>query len=263
MAIWQDPKTLALWITIVLLLVAVLGVSLVFFVRIHFRRMLKAQAELNQVQLEHERQLLHDSVEVQERERNRIASDLHDELIGKLTVLALEVGAETNSSEQVRQKLTQSIQVARRISHDLSPPLLEQTSFEEAMDALFHPLKSHFSVEYHQHISANLNLPTKIKLQLLRIVQEVINNSIKHAEAKHITAAVHIGQQYLAIQIADDGCGFDPTNKAGGLGLRNIALRTELLGGNYRFRNAVPASGTIFTLVLNHKNATETLSDHD
>lgn len=243
---------------IALAVVTILGFTLVFFIRIHFRRMLKAQSELNRVRLEHERQLLRDSVEVQERERDRIASDLHDELIGQLSSLAIEVSAETNSTEQVRQKLNNSISTARRISHDLSPPLLEQTPFAEVMDTLFHPLKAHFKVDFQQRLTADVKLDVRTKLQLIRVVQEVLNNCLKHAGAKSINAFLHIGASWLAIQIADDGKGLDADAQASGLGLRNIALRSELLGAAYRFRptnSSLPDNqGTTFTFMLNHRS---------
>ena len=75
---WLDPKTIALWIIIVLAVISLLAVSFIRLVRINFRRMVEQRLKESRMQLEHQKQLLETSVVAQEQERTRIAADLHD-----------------------------------------------------------------------------------------------------------------------------------------------------------------------------------------
>lgn len=248
MAEWQTLETVALWITIAFLVILCLGIAIVFFIRVHIKRMLIAQEKLNTEKLLHQEELLRTSVIIQERERKRIASDLHDALIGKLNVLSLAMASKVDNINPEKM-LKDSIITARRISHDLSPPLLEETSLTEWINDMTIPLKGIYTIDLSTWQEQKTKVPKDIKLQLIRIIQECINNCIKHANATILSFSLRITKKYIALQIKDNGKGFDTKASLHGLGLKNLELRIQLLKGNYRLKSTIHRGTELFMLI--------------
>lgn len=245
MAEWQDPEAIVLWIIIVFLIVLLLGVVLILFVKVHLKKMVTAKEKLNAEKLKHQEKLLQSSVEIQERERERIAADLHDEILGKLNVLALS----TTNPKETNRTLNEIITIARNISHDLSPPLLDETSLEELIREILFPLRNHYSIQVSIRDETIAQTHKNIKLQLVRIIQEVINNIIKHAEATEVSFYFRKTKKYLALKITDNGKGYKVSEILQGLGLKNIELRMQLLKGQYRQRSKI-GHGTSILLYI-------------
>ena len=248
MAEWQDPQMFAVGLLIVLLFTVVLVVSMVLLTRKYIKRIIQEQEKFTQAKLEHQKSLLWNSVLVQEKERDRIASDLHDELISKLTVLTYALQTNNEKVKPV-ELLGDSIKIARRITHDLRPPMLEETTLDELVEDFILPLKSAYLINYHFHHQQHQALKTDVKLQLFRIVQEVVNNILKHAHASEISINLRVTDAIVALVIRDNGVGFDSTEKAKGLGLKNIEFRAQLLSAKSRFKSA-PSRGATFQLLL-------------
>lgn len=248
MAEWQDPENFAIGLFVVLLFVIFLVTSIVVLTRIYLKRMIQEQEHMARTRIEHQQSMMWNSLLVQEKERERIASDLHDELISRLTVLMYAI--QTNNS-QVKpvEVLQDSIKIAREITHDLCPPLLEQTSLPELIENFISPLARAFSIDYFSGIKPSGAIKNEIKLQLLRIVQEIINNILKHSKASKITIRLRFTQTSIALMIHDNGIGFDTSRQAQGLGLKNIELRSQLLNGTCRFKSK-PNWGTTFQFYL-------------
>lgn len=250
MAEWQDPQMFAVGLFIVLLFVAVLITSMVLLTRKYIKRIIHEQDKFTQARLEHQKSLLWNSVLVQEKERDRIASDLHDELISKLTVLTYALQTNNEKVKPV-ELLGDSIKIARRITHDLRPPMLEETTLEELVEDFILPLRNAYAIGYYSRPRQHQALKTDVKLQLFRIVQEVVNNILKHAHASEISIYLRITDSLVALAIRDNGVGFDVSEKAKGLGLKNIEFRAQLLSARSRFKSA-PNNGTTFQLLLNN-----------
>jgi signal transduction histidine kinase len=248
MAQWQDSETLVFWILIVFLIVLFLGVAIVVFVQVHVKKMVMAQEKLNAEKIKHQEILLDSSVKVQERERERIASDLHDELIGKLNIVLLASTSKTTEVD-TQKMLRDSIGIARRISHDLSPPLLEETSLAEWIRDMVSPLRNFYTVTVTITEEPSLSIPKDVKLQLIRVVQEVINNCIKHAKATQLSFTLRETTKYIALKITDNGIGFSTIEKQNGLGLQNIELRMQLLKGTYKL-TSLKEHGTSLLLLI-------------
>ena len=248
MADWQDPETIVLWLGTALVLLLVLGGTMVLFIRLYFRRILKSQRELADIKLQHQERLLANSVEVQERERQRVAADLHDDLLGKLHTLRLRLHRDSEDQDS-QQLLVQTIATARRLSHDLSPPLLEETSLNQLLEEQVTLIRPHYKIVLWLNDVHAPALPSLIKLQVLRIYQELINNIIKHAQATEVSIYLRVSERNVTLVVEDDGKGFDGTSESQGLGMKNIELRAQLLAGHYRFRRRRP-SGTTFTLSI-------------
>jgi two-component system, NarL family, sensor kinase len=248
MAEWQNPEIFAIGLTIALLIVISLAISIVVLTRIYFTRIIREQEQLARIKMEHQRSLMWNSVLVQEKERERIASDLHDELISRLTVLMYAI--QTNNDKiDPAGFLHDSIRIAREITHDLCPPLLQQTSFPELIENFVSTLSEVYTIDYFHRSCINYEIKNEIKLQLLRIVQEIINNITKHAKATKIILRLRITPAGIMMVIRDNGTGFDATQIPHGLGLKNIELRSQLLNGKSRFKSK-HNHGTVFQFYL-------------
>ncbi|MCX6236954.1 MAG: ATP-binding protein [Bacteroidia bacterium] len=248
MAEWQDPKNFAIGLSIALLIMIVLVISIIALSQVYYKRIIQEQAKLALTKLEHQQTLLWSSVLVQEKERERIASDLHDGLISKLTVLMYALQTD-NPQIKPAEVLQDSIRIAREITHDLSPPLLEQTSLQELVENFVSPLSTVYTLDNFYGLHRLCEVKTDIKLQLLRLVQELINNILKHAKATKITIRLRVTNVSISLIISDNGVGFDTSRNASGLGLKNIELRSQLLNAKWRFKSK-PSLGTTFQLYL-------------
>lgn len=248
MAEWQNPQIFAIGLAVVLSLVAILVISMIVIVRAYIKRVLAEQERLNKAKSEYQQSLLWNSVLTQEKERERIASELHDQLISKLTVITYALQMESNKIDPI-EMLNDSIVLARNITHDLCPPMLQQTLLNELIEDFVMPLSESYQIEYYKDIRKKGDLSNELKLQLLRIVQEVINNILKHAQASRICIHLRLTESSISVLIRDNGVGFDTKTKAKGLGLKNIELRSQLLGSKWRFKSA-PQKGTLYQLCM-------------
>lgn len=233
---WQDPQTIAPWIVIVILLIFLLVFSIIKLVYTGFKRMVENQLKESKMQLGHQKKLQETNIIVQENERRRFAADLHDTLIGKLTVLRIRNQLVHDQSETDRL-LNDCIEEARRISHDLSPPMLEHTSFHELIYGLIAPWEKNTAIAFRQDIRSEVDFPVRSKIQLTRIFQELMTNISKHAGATHISIQLRQTDLWLILLVHDNGCGFDSEKEAKGLGMQNIQLRMQYLEGFYRFKS--------------------------
>lgn len=238
---WQKPETVALWLSIGVTLVLLLVGVLILFTRVYIRRIVAEQDEKNQLKLEYQKNLLLDSIRVQERERNRIAADLHDGLIARLNVLLLMIHS-SDEKEKSTGMLRESITQARRISHDLSPPLLHETSLSDLIASFVSPVKSVMDVRFFVTDFVGKEAEDETKLQLLRIVQEIVNNCIKYSEAARLEVSLRMTVSGIFLLVTDNGKGFQMNEKSKGLGMKNIEMRVQALKGTFRLKTA-PGKG--------------------
>lgn len=228
-------------ILLVLSLIVVLVSFMFIFYRLYVRRILEKQQEKYDLQMSHQRELFNQSLEVQETERKRISSYVHDVLGNNLMVLSLWIkNKESFSNETYEQKiddqLTSAIEITRKISHDLFPSKIE-------FDGLVHCIRELFSLMNHQiktsiHLSGEYRpLPFEKEVQIYRIVQEFINNTIKHGKANNLNLCVRSCKLGAVFIISDDGQGFDVEKIKPGLGLNNIATRVSIFEGHYKIKS--------------------------
>lgn len=223
----------------------------VFFVT--YQRRLFAQERLRRAaEQKHQQELLAAAVDVQEAERRRIAGDLHDDIGSLLTATRLylrqlqpdgkpqQIGM---IKEQSLEILDDMIQNTRRISHDLLPPTLEKFGFQAAAEDLCERFdrSETLSVEFANATRNRLAPDTEIALY--RILQELLNNTVKHAQASLIQLQLEESQDAFCFRYADNGVGFDQDKmESKGLGLRNIESRLSLVNGTLSYKTA-PAAG--------------------
>ncbi|PCJ00877.1 MAG: hypothetical protein COB15_02040 [Flavobacteriales bacterium] len=250
---WKSPETLVLWITIIAGLLTVLLVFIVLLVRIIIKKIVKTKIAEAKAKLEHQQDLIKSSITTQEKERKRIASDLHDDLIGKLTVIKLQQEVSNSTDTASINLINECIKTARRISHDLSPPLLEYTPLPDLIYEIFEPWKTKLSINPFFDIRQNEDShSSEFKIQLIRIIQEVITNIDKHANASEINVHYRQSNQSTILTIKDNGIGYNSANQKKGLGLKNIESRVHYLKGSYRMQSEIN-KGTSSIFLFKHQ----------
>ncbi|GLB48571.1 sensor histidine kinase [Neptunitalea lumnitzerae] len=229
-----------------LLLCSILLLAFIVLTKTHIKRIRENEQHKFTLQKIHHDQLIKNSIDIQEHERKRIAADIHDDLIGKLRHLQF-----MSTNETITNELTKCITTARNISHDLSPPLINDTNLEELLAYFLAPIENYYNISLHCSCVTDTHIATKIKLAVFRIFQEVITNIEKHAKANNIAILLKCNKRYIALVVTDDGKGLPEEHKTG-LGLKNIALRASGLNAMYKFKNNTP-KGTKFTLLCKLK----------
>jgi len=239
------------------LILLAMGLTLVLYVMQYQKRMMRQSEALRVQETEHQQKLLEAAVESQESERNRIASNLHDGLGALLSTIRLNllVHAEERPeskafAEETAALLSESIREVRNISHDLLPAVLQSHGLEAALHELADRIQRTGKIKVELATSGDAQrLPPKTELALYRVSQELANNTLRHAQAEHLTLQLAWESDHLQLGYADDGRGFKPDETVKGLGLHNIRWRTESIGGTFHFETH-PGKGFSCTLSL-------------
>ncbi|WP_299702176.1 sensor histidine kinase [uncultured Pontibacter sp.] len=244
-----ETLTPLLIITPVLL---ILAIGIIVFVFAYQRRMLQHQEHLRELQELRQRQMLEAALDAQEAERRRVARDLHDEVGGMLALIRLNIGqverkcadneVAAETAHRSKELLDEAIHSVRRISHDLLPVVLDKMGLVQAINSLVNsvPPDSGLEVRFTHDLEKN-RLEARQELLLFRILQELVNNTLKYAEATRITIDLHREGDKLTLHYADNGKGFefDPSQNlsvsGSGLGMKNLQNRVDLLNGVIKF----------------------------
>lgn len=194
----------------------------------------------------------------QERERSRIARDLHDVVAQDLTILArkldeLDDGRGDANPAQARELADDILDTVRHVSRGLRPPALEDLGLLPALRSLATDLDQRTSIETTVHVEGNPHrLPHEIELTLYRIAQEALHNAERHGDPDRVTITVTFTNDHAQVSINDDGRGFDAddppegTETGGGLGLLGMRERAALAGGTLHITSD-PGAGTTVT----------------
>lgn len=190
-----------------------------------------------------ESERLQQRVEIGERERQRWAQELHDDALQGLAAVRISLatalqGDGAGRAERIEaaageavERLAGQIDELSRLINDLRPASLERLGLAGALEALAEETSARgdFAVEIAVEIDAQL--AKEEERAVFRLVQEALNNVLKHAEAGSAAVSVALVEQQVRIVVSDDGCGFDPAAVASGRGLVGMRERVELLGG--------------------------------
>ena len=240
------------WFRAGAVLLALAGVGAVY------RRRLSALERRRAAQDAFARQLL----ESQEAERKRIAGELHDGIGQTLVVIrnrallglqSRDGGAMAKQVEEISAAAGDGIDEVRKIAHGLRPYQLDRLGFTRAVEALVEQAASAAGLAIDAAVGpVDGAIPKGDEINVYRIVQEGVNNMIRHANARTGRVDVSLDGASVAILIEDDGVGFDPADAAargGGLGLTGMAERARILGGTLTVRSAPGQGTTIHVLV--------------
>jgi signal transduction histidine kinase/ligand-binding sensor domain-containing protein len=248
---WRTPWFLALMITFFL----VSGPT-VYMLRV---RSLKRE---HQRQLNFSRML----IERQEEERKRISREMHDSVGQELLILKHQLQLnlrEQSLSDELKKTLEEQSAAAsniitevRTISHNLRPPELDRLGVTETIRALLQRVRNTQKLVVKGEIDEIDGFFRKEdEINMIRIIQEAMNNIMKHAEATSATITVSLAGDRLDVSIADNGKGMSkPANGSPGLGMNDIQERVELLEGTMNIES-LPEHGTTLNFTFSRKNA--------
>jgi signal transduction histidine kinase len=228
-----------------------LTIGLIVFITFHQRKVIRYQQQLQRLEQDQQKTLLNASIRLQEEERQRIAADLHDDA-GPLLATArlylnenlvnLDKATQLQSIYNAKQIIDDTIQLIRNISHSLMPPTLKNFGLESAVNDLFQKISGsgsmNASCRFHDYRE---RMKTENELIVFRVIQELVNNILKHSNASFIHLTQNMSGNKFFIRIHHDGRGitqtdFEKLNKSNvGLGLKNIQSRLKVLHGKVFF----------------------------
>jgi PAS domain S-box-containing protein len=193
-----------------------------------------------------EQQLLNKTIEAEEEERKRIAANLHDELGPILSSLKLYNNSIKHKdhddqlkflSEQFDQLITEAVDTVRFLSEDLSPITLFKGGLSKAIKKRLDAISEFYEVVFESHLG-NLRFSEQVEINIYRIINEFINNTIKHAEASLIKVKIVNAKRGLSINYFDNGKGINSELvelAQAGRGVANIMGRLKSLNANMKF----------------------------
>ena len=243
----MEPKVIIFGTAVIL----VMALGIISFVLVYMRKQQQQQENLNQLNIIHQRNLLEASVDSQENVRRQIGGDLHDDIGTLLSATRMQLsllGKQIKDNEpandfftNTNELLNDAITNVRRISKELMPATLDKFGLEIGLKEFAEKFSSVTGVEVSflaNGIDESL-FSKKIALIFFRIVQELVNNSLKHAEASRINIELSQNERQLMLQVADNGKGFDldevMANPKTGIGIRNIESRLSVINGTVNY----------------------------
>lgn len=252
-------------IVFTLLAFFVLLVTIVVLMYFSRKKLLAQQLKNKDLQIQNQQEVLNATIDAQEQERGRIARDLHDDIGSKLNVITMNVrlleldDLEKTERKEIAKDTLQACQLliesTRQISHNLVPPVLDKIGLHMALDEMCGDFSSSGAVRivytnraeqaFFQHLSMEK------QVHLFRIVQELINNSIKHGKASEIRIEIDEVNGCKTMIYTDNGTGIThkkiQTSK--GIGLRNIISRSKIIQAE-AFFDTDYNKGFRFTLIF-------------
>jgi signal transduction histidine kinase len=183
-----------------------------------------------------------------ERERSRIARDLHDQTLADLRLLMMRSDKGELSQPELRHEIESVSTEIRRICEDLSPSVLENVGLVPALEFLLSQAVDDHAFSADEGIEDRIQFPLNAQLQIYRIAQEVLANIRRHSNADHVEMSVTAADHEFRLSISDNGTAFQPDSSAGkGRGIANIRSRANLIGGGVAWKES-RRGGNTFTV---------------
>ena len=236
-----------------LLIIIIIAGSLIVFLSMTFvYQRQRLQIEKGRTLAEqHKVNLLRTTIDAEERERSRIGRQLHDDVMVEFSIIKMKLAAlparyreirQADSYTEIEDQFDHAIIKLRQTAHNLMPDALLESGMVAAIGYFCQGVQktTGIAIEF-QHYGVIPRLPADTEVSLYRIVQELIQNVIKHAAAKRILIQVSCRQQYLALLVEDDGAGIQDVSQAeSGMGLKSIRSRLAVMQGTMEIAACAP-----------------------
>jgi two-component system, NarL family, sensor kinase len=236
--------------------------SMLMFKNFQHRKKLQQQ-KITELEKEKQLQAVDAMLQGQEEERSRLAKDLHDGLGGMLSGVKLSFNNmkenmildadNTQRFEKSINQLDNTIAELRKVAHNLMPESLSKLGLKTAIEDYCSSLQSSSGCSIiYQQMGNNIELSTIASVNIYRIIQELVNNAVKHAQPKQILVQLTKTANKVLISAEDDGKGFDTNvlKNSKGIGISNITNRVQYLNGTIDIQST-PGKGTAFNIELN------------
>lgn len=230
----------------------VVAVSLVVFFYFSRKKIIQKEIEKKNLEIQHQKEQLHAILFTQEEERKRIAQDLHDDISSKLNIVSLNTHllSAPNLTEAETKEITENIisltgkalDNSRKIAHNLLPPVFEKFGLNAGVEELCEEFESSKAVKIHYKNEIDFDESEMDRhLHIFRILQELMNNSLRHGKATEIWISFNTISNVATCNYEDNGIGFDSKNTENqkGLGMKNIDSRISFLNGSIRVNSQI------------------------
>jgi signal transduction histidine kinase len=245
-----------IFIIIGIIVFLVISGLMIFILLFYQKKRFQHKKQVLEMEKQYREQLLQSQLETQEYSFNQISQELHDNIGQLLSSTKLLLGIASMEMETVpdtiktaEQTVAKAIVDLRSLSKSLNKEWLHQFNLVENLEAEKERINAarNIKVELNSQYE-KLPLEPDAQVMLFRVVQEALQNSIKHSFAKHIIIQIKNTDAHFELSIEDDGRGFDiESAKKESLGLRNMEHRTALLGGTIEWKLA-ETKGTVITI---------------
>lgn len=229
--------------------IAVFISLLMFFGAFYIRRIFKLQDKIDKLRKESEAKVLNAILKTEEKERQKFAKELHDGLGPILSNIKMTLSAINKSQENEKnlvlleksdQATNEAILSVKEISNKLSPHLLERYGLEKAIKTFINNIHLPDKLEVILNLQVEkLRFDYNIELVIYRVIGELINNTIKHANASRIELTLLSFHKKLQLIYCDNGKGFSRKKEINGMGIANIKSRIKSLDGSFELSNKI------------------------
>lgn len=234
------------------LFLMILSVVLIVFFYFSRKKIIQKELEKKDLILKYQKEQLHAIIFTQEEERKRIAQDLHDDISSKLNIVSLNshlltapnlTEVETAEiTENIINLTTKALDNSRKIAHNLLPPVFEKFGLNAGIEELCEEFETSKSVKTHYKNDIDFDKNDIDRhLHVFRILQELMNNSLRHGKATEIWISFAEKEGINTCNYEDNGVGFDSANAENqkGLGMKNIDSRISFLEGTIKITSEI------------------------
>jgi len=254
-----ETEILIFIITTSLVIVVVL-VSIFLFVIQYRKRKLMNQQEKEKITEMHQKELLNTQLEIQQQTMQDIGREIHDNVGQKLTLASIysqQLDYEGNYPDikdkiaNIGQIINESLNELRSLSKSLTSSYISDTPIDDLLENEAAKMNASGKCTMTARCTRNIELSPLVKTILLRIVQEFLQNSLKHAACKTIQLDLKKDEKGIRLEMKDDGKGFamGTLPRSQGIGLQNMKRRAELIGADFEIQSAL-AKGTKIKLFI-------------
>ena len=221
------------------------------------------QSKMMEMQKQHRIEIMQGAIDAEENERHKIADQLHDEAGGMLALASLNISstlekgnldkASLEKTEKAFEILTNVSSTIRNISHQLTPLVIEKYGFKKAIEDMAHSINLSGKLKIETVVLGfedDSKLPIVLLNNLYRIVQELIHNILKHADAMHARVELVEHEKQISIMVEDDGIGMKDYRLSKGKGLESIQSKIAYLNGRMEIENKQD-KGTLIVIEIN------------
>jgi len=256
----QDKELYFAYIAAVLVFV-VMAIFIALFIILHKQKIKWARIEHNLLKASHEQQILQSQNEIKEVLMSSLSKELHDNVCQLLGSSKMLLGvtlrnntlSETETVKLADETIGKAIDEIRTLSKSLSSEWLQQFDFIENIKQEVGRINATNQLSVIFTYSASIILKEDKQIILFRIVQEALQNVLKHAQAKNVQLSVGMDSEYIRLVVSDDGIGFNYNDQTKGLGTLNINQRVKLLGGIVQW-DSIHNLGTTITIQIPIEN---------
>lgn len=230
----------------------VMAIAVVVFFYFSRKKIIQKELEKKDLVLQYQKEQLHAIIVTQEEERKRIAQDLHDDISSKLNIVSLNSHLLTapdlteketfEITENIINLTTKALENSRKIAHNLLPPVFEKFGLNAAVAELCEEFESSKAVKvYYKNEIDFDDKETDRHLHVFRILQELMNNSMRHGKASEIWITFRNDDHIKTCNYEDNGLGFDmeKVENQKGLGMKNIDSRVSFLDGTIQINSKI------------------------